>query len=356
MANEQRRSAASGISVVSPTKGRVALVRRLLESVREAAGNVAVPVEILIVDDSNPGEAQEIERACTDARATYIRGPRNVGHKRNVGTAAAAHDVVLFIDSDCMATPELLKEHLYAHETADEDVIAIAGPTQFYGPSHISARLAERSMVYEAFESPRHFEEVLWGTTSNLSVRRPHFLELGGFHESPLTIVGGEDVDFGIRAHRLGYRMATVPEGVALHVRAAGWEIAGSARKLVRYGRADNWLCWEHPEFRVFYPNPVALAVIAGMAGAVLRLGRPRRIGLVTVPMFAIWARELRRRRTVRPKDATLDVVAIPLDWSYDAGVLLGAIQAGKPLEALTRFDYHPPNRFTSRQPHGHQR
>jgi len=49
------------------------------------------------------------------------------------------------------------------------------------------------------FGWPRRFERVGWAATSNLLVRRAVLLELGGFDETTLTVVGGEDVDFGLR-------------------------------------------------------------------------------------------------------------------------------------------------------------
>lgn len=48
----------SGLSVVIPVRGRVAATRRLLESLRTAIEACPEPVEVIVVDDSDPPDAQ----------------------------------------------------------------------------------------------------------------------------------------------------------------------------------------------------------------------------------------------------------------------------------------------------------
>lgn len=346
--NPMTSSKAQGISVVTPTNGRQELVGMLLRSLRRCADEADFDVEVLVVDDSNPAGRAAIEELCAASGASYLRGPREVGRKRNLGARRARHDIVLFIDSDCVATEGLLRAHWEAHLKAGEEVAAVAGPTRFYGATTFSGRITERSMVYEAFDAPRTHRQVLWATTSNLSVRRDVFLANGGFSERTLTVVGGEDVDLGIRLHEAGYITGTAPEGTALHARSSGLAVRRSLAKLFTYGRADNWLCHGHDQYVIFHPNPVVLGMLGATAGALLPT---RRRGTVTavlasLPVALCGARELARRRKLKRRVELLDVAAVVLDWSYDLGVAVGALQAGDPALSLTRFDYHPADKF----------
>lgn len=53
------------------------------------------------------------------------------GRKRNVGAREAKYDIVLFLDSDCIATPNLLNEHYKMY--TDDHVGAVAGLLEFVG-------------------------------------------------------------------------------------------------------------------------------------------------------------------------------------------------------------------------------
>jgi GT2 family glycosyltransferase len=340
-----------GISVVVPTRGRERLVELLLDSLGHCDRDGALDVEILVVDDSDEPAATAIRRACHRHRADYLRGEREVGRKRNLGARRARHPIVLFIDSDCVATRGLLLGHERAHRGQDAQRAGVAGPTYFYGSQSLTARLTERSMVYEAFRIPESVPEVLWATTSNLSVNREAFLSAGGFAENPVTVVGGEDVDLGIRLHHLGFTIGTAPDAAVLHARSQGLGLLESVRKLFTYGRADNWLCGRHPEYAAFHPNPATLTLLGLAAGVGPLRSAPGLVraaiatGPVVLTALAEWSR---RRRSDRPVHA-LDLLAIPLDWAFDLGVLMGALGDTHIADALTRFDCSPARTYRPR-------
>lgn len=338
----------TGITVVTPTRGRQLLVKKLLDSL-QACEVDGFDLEIIVVDDSEASVEQAIRDDCLRVDARYVRGPREVGRKRNLGVRLASHDIVLFIDSDCLATSNVLRGHYLAHSLGGASVAAVAGPTYFYGPETILGRLAERSMVYEAFQAPAKFTEVLWGTTSNLSVARDVMLDAGGFDEQPLTVVGGEDVDLGIRLHKLGYAISTAPDAAVLHVRSDGLDVLRSMRKLFMYGLADNWLCRRHPDLVIAHLNPVTLTALMCLPviGPLRRRPPALIAALMIAPIVLTSVAEWFRRSRVRGRGHFIDVLAIPIDWSYDLGVLVGAVRAGRPLEAMSRFNYHPRHMFT---------
>ena len=101
----------NGISIVIATKGRVKLLRDLVVSVQEARENFNGPSEVLLIDDSCEEDVAAIEDMCQKYDARRIEFGPSVPEKRNVGAREARYDIILFLDSDCIATPNLLNEH-----------------------------------------------------------------------------------------------------------------------------------------------------------------------------------------------------------------------------------------------------
>ena len=123
----------NGISIVIATKGRVKLLEDLLISVKEARSNFEKPSEVLLVDDSKAEDVVAINEMCKKYDARRIEFGPSVPEKRNVGAREAQYDIVLFLDSDCIATPNLLNEHYKLY--TDEKVGGVAGYLEFVGDS-----------------------------------------------------------------------------------------------------------------------------------------------------------------------------------------------------------------------------
>ena len=75
----------------------------------------------------HPEQGAILERLCGSEDAIFLRGTRSAGAKRNLAAERATYDLLLFVDSDCLATESLLLHHLDALESADRD---IAGPRE----------------------------------------------------------------------------------------------------------------------------------------------------------------------------------------------------------------------------------
>src|SRR5436190_1272149 len=86
-----------GLSVVIPTAGRPALLRRCLGSISCCDPGAE---EVLVVDQSGSSELAEVVDDFPGARLIVSRG-NGVGRARNVGLAHASHDMVLVTDDDC---------------------------------------------------------------------------------------------------------------------------------------------------------------------------------------------------------------------------------------------------------------
>ncbi len=259
----------NGISVVIATKGRVALLEELLESLDVARGRFAGHSEVILVDDSSPEDAARIEAACAVHDARRIEFGPSVAQKRNVGVEHACYDIVLLLDSDCLATPELLCEHYRAY--ADPSVGAVAGLLEFTGPDTWFWRAVANSQFVVCFDFPRWMPTVPWTPTANCSMRRDTFLELGGFDAGFPNKPGGEDVDLGLRLTSSGSTMVCRPRALVYHQKKTWTTVRSMIKRLWNYGSADYYLMERHPDLLwCCYPRRTLL--VLGMLALVCLL------------------------------------------------------------------------------------
>jgi GT2 family glycosyltransferase len=340
------------ISVVTPTLGNPDLVALLLASTGRAGDQAGVPWEHIVVD-STPGEAgRAIARACEDHGARYLRGPRRVGAKRNAGARVARNEVLLFVDSDCVVDPDLFARHLSGY--GPPQVGAVAGPTDMYGPEDSFAlRVLRRAKQYNhCYTWPRRYREVGWSTTSNLSVRADVFRAVGGFSERTLTVVGGEDVDLGVRIRRRGHTIATDADAVVYHTRTLATRLIPVMRRVFLYGQADGWLCRRHPDLTTWYANP--FAVSAACAAVAAALGRPAaavRVGTGALGLLTAYEVLTRHERGSGVTGVMHDAVCTAVDLAFDAGEIVASVRQRRPLDAVRRFRYVQPQWFVPVDP-----
>lgn len=364
---EDRSGTQRGLTVCIPTHtGRSAMTAELLDTVVEAARDLAEPLEIVVVDDSTGREATAVVRKCDEVGARYLRGHKSVGLKRNLAAREARHDLLLFVDSDCLVTDATLRLHLEALRNAQEDVAGIVGLTEMHGEVTRVWRQIEGTQFHNpCFDFPDRYTEVGWGTTANLSVRRDVLIEVGGFATGSFTLVGGEDVDFGLRVTKSGYRWVTNRDAVVLHRRSPIKSLDHVFGRLFTYGRADVFLMDQHPERADPHLNPYTLGLVALLAGIVA--GRTkRRIGAaaaIAVPLVTLTGEAIRRARSNRTlygdraigdsanrRRILHHLKGAVIDSSFDAGLAWEALRRGKLGRAFTRFTYVDDETFSARE------
>lgn len=323
-----------GISVIVPAKGRVAGVRALLESLESAAQGFPEPVEILLVDDSDPAAAEQHRESCEKFGATYVPGPRHVGAKRNLGAEHAAHDLLMFIDSDCCAASDLLRRHSSTLRSADPDVGGVAGPTKLIDSDSVVQRIMSRGTLLNGdLERPFTHRQLLWATTSNLMVRREAFVAAGGFPEKSLTVVGGEDVEFGLRLVDKGYRIICDAEAQVTHS-GSSETLRAVCRRLITYGRSEQWLCTVRPHRRSYRLNAVSATAAAIGVSLVLGERRPARLLAATLVTAGtvLGARVRRSLGEDRSPRALLEnATCCAVEMSFDLGAAVAALELRRP-------------------------
>ncbi len=331
-----------GVSVVVPVKGRVEETRRMLHSIGAAAAHCPEPVETILVDDSVPADARMHRAHCDRYRARYVRGPRHVGAKRNLGVSLAAHDLLLFTDSDCRVAPDLLSRGVAALRAAPSQVVGVAGPTVVEDSPTTVYRIMRRSHLLNGdLERPAAGGSVAWATTSNLFLRRAAFEAVGGFVERSAGACGGEDVDLGLRLTGRGGIIRCDPHALVVHDRMSTDTVRSVCRRLYSYGRSEQWLTTAHPHLRRPRWNPVTVVGLT-TAVALAALSRTRGRSLVLVPLVgaaAVGVGAARRYAAQeRPRHLAHAAARTVLEWTFDLGAVAEAVRLRRPTLMFTGF------------------
>jgi len=161
------------------------------------------PVEVIVVvDGSNDGTEEALAKLHPPFPFRVISQPNaGLARARNRGAAEASGEILLFLDDDMMAAPDILRQHALSYSKGLDAVIGHI-PLDPASPDTFLARgvgkwADSRRATLMACEELDLFD-LLGG---HLSVKRALFEELGGF-DTAFTkdgAFGDEDIDFGVR-------------------------------------------------------------------------------------------------------------------------------------------------------------
>jgi glycosyltransferase involved in cell wall biosynthesis len=248
-----------GISVVIPTHNRFEYIEPLLTSLSAAASNFPEGSEVILIDDSNLDVSSAIEDACKFHGARFFMGGASVREKRNLGIENAKYSIVLFVDSDCIVTPDLFLEHAKTYKelnVEEKNVAGVVGVTNFVGPDSFMWQVIKRTQYLNAFNFAERMEFVPWATCSNTSYRLDILNELGGFETKFPFRLGGDDSDLGIRLNKAGYRIKSNPKAQVNHTRATWTNFISIWKRAFRWGRMDVHLYYRRHKDHIIFGFP----------------------------------------------------------------------------------------------------
>ena len=256
------------VSVIVPYCGQSEELARTLAAL-EVQTYPRELFEVVVVDDGSPEPLQRPGKSPLDVKVVRQEDRSFVPVRaRNTGVCAAAHDVLLFLDADMLPEADWLAAHArWHHVVPDALTLGLRAHVSMDGvdPGMIRNRPGTLKELFEG----REVDDVRWidrhmsrtddltskaddpfrvVASGNLGIRRGFFDLVGGFDES-FTQWGGEDTEFGYRAHARGGLL--VPLRDAFAWRQGAWE-AGRAEKQRRLmlQRAKLAHLIAHPDYR----------------------------------------------------------------------------------------------------------
>lgn len=257
-----------GVSIVIPSYNRARELERCLRSLLRLDYPIE-RLEIIVVDDGSTDETSamvqrmiaEAARAGLTLRILYHDERRGVAIARNTGAAAAQHDLIAYIDSDCVASSGWLAELVPAFQ--NERTGAVGGMIRSYDRKSMLGRYEDvRSSLFMGLRplQVRLEGPLTYLPTASLLVRRTLWQQLGGF--APLTF--GEDVDFCRRLLIAGEEIQYLPQGTVYHDYRT--KMGEFLRIRAAYASAEAALLQRHPAERRILVLPQEQATFAAAA------------------------------------------------------------------------------------------
>ena len=208
------------ISVIISTYNRREELKDLLVSLKRQ--DCSVPFEVVVVDDGSTDGTQELLETVQkewEGRLRFLsQDNRGIGPARNLGVTHAYGDLLVFVDSDCIAPKEWLKNLTAVF--SNSQVGAAGGPelappddsllqksfsylmTAFLTTGGLRGRRGKKLGQYY----PRGF---------NMAVRKQAIDVGGGFSKRSY----GEDILLGYQVKQAGYQLEYAEDAIVYHHR-----------------------------------------------------------------------------------------------------------------------------------------
>jgi GT2 family glycosyltransferase len=324
------------VTVVVPVYRGVDDVRRCLESVIRHAATSQVSFEILAIDDASPEPdvpAYLDDLAATDLSVpfTAVHNPENLGFVRtvNLGIDQSPGDVVI-LNADAVVTEGWL-DRLAA--TAAEADVATVTPLTNFGSICTLPRAVIDAFALEGTDpkidecadfvlgqSLHLMPEVITGVGFCMYITRAALELCGRFDEETFGAGYGEEVDFCLRASRVGLRHLVEDTTFVYHHGAGSF---GDQRK-DRLAEASSRL---HDRYRFFRAankheranDPLHLPFVALELGLVERRGdRPHVLHLLHSPPEDVGGTEKHLRALMKSLLPEFDAsILYPVDHGF---------------------------------------
>jgi glycosyltransferase involved in cell wall biosynthesis len=206
------------VSVVIPTLNRARVLAQTIDRL-EAQTIPQDLYEIVVVDNSStddtPNVLTEKARLYSNLRS-LIQAKPGAAPTRNAGLRQATGDIVLFIDNDILAEPDLIEKHLEYHSIHANASVIGSVVTPWDHRTDPFLRYLHHRRIYNPYTITSGPIDFSYYHTGNVSTPRATLLESGGFNED-FFIYGMEDIELGYRLQKLGSQMVYGDRARATH-------------------------------------------------------------------------------------------------------------------------------------------
>lgn len=243
------------VSVIIPNYNRKENILRLLPNLAEQT-LPADQFEVIVVDDGSEYDPADILAIKTPFSFQFIR-QENQGATvaRNNGVNHSSGNVLIFIDDDVTLSPPSLEALAEACEQEEKAVVMGTIVTRFAedNPSHFTQIVLENANHGahaghgDGKLHPIHFS---WCNTELLAVRRDDFFALGMLQDPTGGWPNWDDVDFGYRSYKAGYRLLQCGGATGYHWDYSIANLETACRRWQKAGISAVRLYEVYPELR----------------------------------------------------------------------------------------------------------
>ncbi|MCK4256747.1 glycosyltransferase family 2 protein [candidate division WOR-3 bacterium] len=194
-------------SVIMPSHNRGELLEySLVYLLNQTVDNY----EIILIDDASTDGTDKIISKIKDftphqsqawcgarkSKLRYIKLKHQSGPyvARNIGIKEAKGNIIIFTDSDVLAHPRFVEDHIKIHKRYDK-IILQGMVHHIKHPGWFSFRFYFPNAIFFGLF-----------VSQNTSVHRNYMLEVGGFDENLGGLIGFKDIEVGLRLQKIGLK------------------------------------------------------------------------------------------------------------------------------------------------------
>jgi len=203
-------------SVIIPLYNRPQEIKELLETLTHQTYR---NFEVMVIEDGSVKDAADIVKSFSHQLNIryFVKENEGQGFTRNYAFARAKGDYFIIFDSDCLIPPDYLEN--VEKRLSTDYLDAYGGPDD----AHPSFTPIQRAISY-SMTSPFTTGGIRGNKKSlgqfhprsfNMGISRQVWEKAGGFIITRL----GEDIEFSIRIHSLGFKIGLIPEAKVYHKR-----------------------------------------------------------------------------------------------------------------------------------------
>ena len=205
-----RPAGSRAVSAIVPARDAAATLGAVLPAL---LGALPPGAEVLVVDDGSTDDTAALA-AGRGARVLGVSEARGPAAARNRGARAAAGEILVFVDADCVPHADAIRLLLGAFD--DPTVAAAFGSYDDRPPAHSWVSLYKN--LAHHFVHQRSVEDVPTFWAGLGAMPRDVFVAAGGFDESYVR-PSLEDVELGYRLTAAGRRIRLVKDAQVTHLK-----------------------------------------------------------------------------------------------------------------------------------------
>jgi len=208
MENNENRINLPKVSIIFPAYNSEKNISNLITSLlqQDYPKNL---MEIVVIDNNSTDRTREMVKRFS-VKLLEEKKIQSSYAARNKGIENAKNEILAFIDSDCIATKEWLKEGV--RPIIEDKADLVGGKVEFYFSKGKTA-----SELYDSITNMQikdNIKERNVAKTANLFTKKEIFNKIGLF---PNYVKSGGDVQWTNKATRKGFSLVYAPKAIIMH-------------------------------------------------------------------------------------------------------------------------------------------
>lgn len=299
---------------------------------------------IIIADNPNLDIPKELDIFIENGILTIIENETNLGapESRNKGLNKAKSEWIIFLDDDVIPNECIIFQYIQAIQNYSNPYQGFVGVTRFPEPINSFTKGVISSDILTFFSLAESYEEMAWGVTANLMVRRN---AIGNHRFSTIfpKFGGGEDIDICLDIMlQFNHKFKTISKATVNH---PWWDNRFVAyKRFFRWAYGDSQLPKLHPEFRYFnFPNVIESIFLGTIIAAMFyfftknTIHIPLLVGIISGEIMGEWIKLFFTKKEISILNAFESTVIRAFN---DLGRVIGNLKRMRLNGFFERFDY----------------